>query len=117
MTESQAQEISKMYKSLSKDFGIDFEDLVWGETGFMMTKYPEGFPDFDGDVVYSEKYWEELVDFASSKGIDISDEGVLHSSSYYYDESMDLKESQSQKTSKDYEDLSDFFGIDLWELV
>lgn len=117
LTESQAQEISKMYKSLSKDFGIDFEDLVWGETGFMMTKYPEGFPDFDGDVVYSEKYWEELVDFAASKGIDISDEGVLHSSSYYYDESMDLKESSSQKISRDYEDLSYFFGIDLWELV
>jgi hypothetical protein len=40
----------------------------------MMTKYPEGFPDFAGDVIYSEKYWEELVKFAESKGISLAND-------------------------------------------
>lgn len=39
-----------------------------------MTKYPEGFPDFAGDVIYSEKYWEELVKFAESKGISLAND-------------------------------------------
>ena len=48
----------------------------------MVTKYPEGFPDFDGDVIYSEKYWNELVDFADSKGIDLHND-------IYADEDLD----------------------------
>lgn len=71
LEESQAQEISNEYRKLSKEYGIDFEDLVYGEKGFMKTKYPEGFPDFAGDVIYSEKYWNELVEFAKEQNIDL----------------------------------------------
>lgn len=71
LNESQAQEISNEYRKLSKEYGIDFEDLVYGEKGFMKTKYPEGFPDFAGDVIYSEKYWNELVEFAKEQNIDL----------------------------------------------
>ena len=71
LEESQAQEISNEYRRLSKEYGIDFEDLVYGEEGFMRTKYPDNFPDFAGDVIYSEKYWNELVEFAKEKGIDL----------------------------------------------
>ena len=63
LEESQSQEIGGEYERLSKKYGIDFEDLVYGEGGFMQTKYPGGFPDFDGDVIYSEKYFSELEDF------------------------------------------------------
>ena len=65
LNESQSQEISSEYDKLSKKYGIDFNDLVYGEEGFMKTKYPEGFPDFDGDVIYSEKYFRELKNFMS----------------------------------------------------
>ncbi len=71
LQESQAQEIGGEYNRLSREFGIDFEDLVYGKEGFMKTKYPEGFPDFAGDVIYSKKYWNELVEFAKEKGIDL----------------------------------------------
>ena len=71
LEESQAQEISREYDRLSKKYGIDFEDLVYGEEGFMKTNYPDNFPDFAGDVIYSEKYWNELVEFAKEKGIDL----------------------------------------------
>ena len=71
LSESQAQEIGSEYNRLSKKFKIDFEDLVYGEKGFMKTKYPDGFPDFAGDVIYSKKYWNELVEFAKEKGIDL----------------------------------------------
>lgn len=71
LSESQSQEISREYRRLSKEYGIDFEDLVYGEKGFMKTKYPEGFPDFDGDVIYSERYWNELVEFAKEQNIDL----------------------------------------------
>lgn len=71
LEESQAQEISSEYRRLSKEYGIDFEDLVYGEKGFMKTKYPEGFPDFAGDVIYSKKYWDELVEFAKEQNIDL----------------------------------------------
>lgn len=65
LEESQSQEISSEYSRLSKKYGIDFEDLVYGKDGFMQSKYPGGFPDFDGDVIYSEKYFSELKDFMS----------------------------------------------------
>ena len=73
LVESQAQEIGQTYKNLSKKFGFDVEDLVYGKDGFMNTKYPEGFPDFAGDVIYSEKYWNELVDFAKEKGLKLTE--------------------------------------------
>jgi len=71
LEESQAQEIGREYDRLSKEFGIDFNDLVYGEKGFMKTKYPEGFPDFAGDIIYSKKYWDELVEFAKEQNIDL----------------------------------------------
>lgn len=71
LKESQSQEIGREYRRLSKEYGIDFEDLVYGEEGFMQTKYPNNFPDFAGDVIYSEKYWNELVEFAKEKGINL----------------------------------------------
>ena len=74
LKESQAQEIGQEYDRLSKKYGIDFEELVYGEAGFMKTKYPNNFPDFAGDVIYSEKYWNELVEFAKEKGIDLKEE-------------------------------------------
>lgn len=72
LQESQSQEISREYDRLSKKYGINFEDLVYGEEGFMKTKYPDNFPDFAGDVIYSEKYWNELVKFAKEKGIELN---------------------------------------------
>ncbi len=72
LQESQSQEIGREYARLSKEYGIDFEDLVYGEEGFMKTKYPNNFPDFAGDVIYSEKYWNELVKFAKEKGIELN---------------------------------------------
>lgn len=74
LKESQAQEIGREYSRLSKKYGIDFEDLVYGEEGFMKTKYPDNFPDFAGDVIYSEKYWNELVEFAKEKGIELNED-------------------------------------------
>ena len=56
LNESQSQEIAQSYKNLSKLHGVDLEDLVYGEGGFMKSRYPNGFPDFAGDIIYSEKY-------------------------------------------------------------
>lgn len=60
LSESQAQEIAQSYRSLSRLYGVDMEDLVYGKDGFMNACYPDGFPDFAGDVIFSEKYWTEL---------------------------------------------------------
>lgn len=65
LTESQAQEISASYKALSKKYDVDLEELVYGKNGFMETKYPNGFPDFAGDIIYSEKYWNEFIKWAN----------------------------------------------------
>ena len=70
---SMSQEIKSTYDNLSDLYGVDLEDLVYGKEGFKKTKYPNDFPDFKGDVVYSEKYWDEFEDFAKSKGIDFDD--------------------------------------------
>ena len=41
----------------------------------MKSMYPNGFPDFKGDVIYSEKYWNEFVQWAKDiKGIEIKPE-------------------------------------------
>lgn len=60
LNESQSQEIGNTYKKLSKLYGVDMEELVYGDDGFMKSCYPEGFPDFAGDVIYSDKYWDEF---------------------------------------------------------
>lgn len=72
VNESQSQEIGDAYKRLSKLYGVDFEDLVYGKDGFMNSVYPDDFPDFAGDVIYSEKYWNEFEKWLKdNKGIDL----------------------------------------------
>ena len=70
LDESLSQEIGQAYKDLNKTYGVDVDKLV---AEFMKAKYPKGFPDFKGDVIYSEKYWDEFVDWAKKeKGVDLS---------------------------------------------
>lgn len=69
---SQTQEISRIYEKLGKDYGIDMNGLIHGKGGFMESRYPQGFPDFKGDVVYHPGHWDELEDWAKKeKGIDL----------------------------------------------
>lgn len=75
MNESQSQEISNYYREFSKKYNLDLNKLVYDEDGFMNSCYPDGFPDFDGDVIYSEKYWSEFEKWLKDvKGIEL-DEG------------------------------------------
>lgn len=71
LTESQSQELSSIYKLLKDRFmsqtGKTLEELVYGPDGFMATNYPDGFPDFAGDLVYSEKYWHEFTNWLDNK--------------------------------------------------
>jgi len=72
--ESQSQEIGDYYKKTSKKYNIDLDELVYGENGFMKTCYPEGFPDFKGDVIYSEKYWTEFENWLrNTHGIELNE--------------------------------------------
>ena len=71
----------------------------------MKTKYPEGFPDFRGDVIYSEKYWKELVAFAETKGIDLNDGDEEHGSVMdcifaEYDQDSNLEEETHAQFAK-----------------
>ena len=75
MNESQSQEIGNYYREFSKKYNLDLNKLVYDEDGFMNSCYPDGFPDFDGDVIYSEKYWGEFEKWLKDvKGIEL-DEG------------------------------------------
>lgn len=68
--ESQAQEIGDSYKKLSKYYGVDLNDLVYGPEGFMKTKYPEGF-DVAADIIFLEDKWNEFEDWLKeTHGID-----------------------------------------------
>jgi len=70
IVESQSQEIGDYYKKFSKQYGVDLDELVYGDDGFMKSCYPDGFPDFNGDVIYSEKYWAEFEKWLKeTKGI------------------------------------------------
>lgn len=75
--DSQAQEIGEEYRRLSEKYGVDMDELVYGKDGFMNSCYPHNpdyvyFPDFNGDVIFSEKHWNELVDWAKkNRGIDL----------------------------------------------
>jgi len=74
LEESQSQEIGDFYRKFSKDQGIDLDELVYGDDGFMKSCYPEGFPDFNGDVIYSQKYWEEFEKWLrDTKGIELKE--------------------------------------------
>lgn len=69
--ESLSQEIGQAYRELSAKYGIDADKLV---SEFMKAKYPQGFPDFNGDVIYSEKYWNEFVDWCErEKGVNLGE--------------------------------------------
>ena len=71
---SLSQEIGSTYNHLSDFYGVDLDELVYGEDGFMKTQYPYNFPDFRGDVVYSPKYWDEFEKWAKEeKGVDFTD--------------------------------------------
>lgn len=67
LSESVSQEISRAYKQLSKEYGRDIEELVYGPNGFMATKYPNGLPDFRGDIIYSDKYWAEFEEWLEAQ--------------------------------------------------
>ena len=72
ISDSQSQEIAREYQRLSEKYDLDFEDLVYGEDGFMNNCYPDGFPDFNGDVIFSEKYWNEFEKWLKeTKGIEL----------------------------------------------
>ena len=92
LTESQSQEIGQAYRDLSNKYGIDFNDLVYGKDGFMKSMYPDNpnyvyFPDFNGDVIFSKKHWDELVDWAEkNKGIKLQKWGEVSDADTYGDE-------------------------------
>ena len=67
LAESISQEISRAYKQLSKEYGRDIEELVYGPNGFMATNYPNGLPDFRGDIIYSDKYWAEFEEWLEAQ--------------------------------------------------
>ena len=71
LDESLSQEIGQAYRELSAKYGVDADKLV---SEFMKAKYPKGFPDFNGDVIYSEKYWNEFVDWCKQeKGVNLGE--------------------------------------------
>lgn len=71
---SLSQEIGSTYNHLSDFYGVDLEELIYGKDGFMKTKYPNNFPDFRGDIIYSSKYWDEFEKWAKEeKGVDFTD--------------------------------------------
>ena len=57
---SMSQEVGSLYENLSDLYGIDFDNLIYGEEGFEKKVRPNLKGDFNGDVVYSEKLWNEL---------------------------------------------------------
>lgn len=60
LDESISQELNKAYSEISKAYGKDLNELLYGPEGFMTLNYPNGFEDFKGDIIYSEKYWTEF---------------------------------------------------------
>lgn len=68
--ESQSQEIGNAYRKLSKYYGVDLDELVYGPNGFMATKYPDGFS-VSADIIYLEDKWDEFEQWMKEKhGID-----------------------------------------------
>jgi len=75
LTDSQSQEIAKYYRDFSDKYNLDLEDLIYGPEGFMETCYPNDFPDFKGDIIFSEKYWNEFEQWLKdTKGITLKHE-------------------------------------------
>lgn len=107
LKESQAQEIRQTYDKLSKINNIDFNDLVYGKGNFMDTFYPYSpenkyvyFPDFDGDVIYSKKHFDELKDWAKKeKGLDIKgigEDNSFETNVLKWDENLKQEEPKEQ---------------------
>ena len=91
LNESQSQEIGNYYKSFSKKYNLDLDELVYGKDGFMNSCYPNGFPDFAGDVIYSEKYWNEFEKWLKdNRGIELQENLVEEATDYWWkDEGID----------------------------
>lgn len=71
---SSFEEPSVAYDDLSRFYGLDLEKLVYGDNGFMKSVYPNGLPDFAGDILYSEKYWKQFEDWLKQKyGVSLED--------------------------------------------
>ena len=114
LIESLSQEIGQEYRRLSEINGIDFDELVYGKDGFMNALYPSNpnyvyFPDFNGDVIYSEKHWNELVDWAKKeKGLDIKGLYDGHKDDFFSQLGESLNEKLDldtlKKLLKDYKD-------------
>lgn len=62
------QELAKAYDKSTEEYGVDTRKLI---DQFMREKYPNGFPDFSGDIHYSKKHWDEMEKWAKEKGIDM----------------------------------------------
>ena len=74
LEESQSQEIGQTYRLINKYYGCDIEELVYGPEGFMKTVYPNGFEDFKGDIIFSQKHWEEFENWLKeTKGINLEE--------------------------------------------
>ena len=57
---SMSQEAESLMEHLSDTYGIDFDNLIYGEQGFHNSKYPQGLPEELRAGLYSDKYWDEL---------------------------------------------------------
>ena len=70
LDESQSQEIGNMYRRLSRYYGVDLNELVYGPNGFMETKYPDGFS-ISAEIIYLKDKWDEFEQWMKEKhGID-----------------------------------------------
>lgn len=70
LDESQSQEIADSYRNLSKLYGVDVAELVYGPKGFMASHYPNGF-DVSADIIFLEDKWNEFEKWVKeTKGID-----------------------------------------------
>lgn len=71
---SMSQEVGSLYENLSDKYGVDFNDLIYGENGFERKVRPTLNDDFKGDVIYSEKLWDALDNwFKQNTGMSLAD--------------------------------------------
>lgn len=86
LTESQSQEISKIYRDLSKYYDVDLDELVYGSDGFIKTVYPDGYG-INADIVYVEELWNEFEEWVkANRGIDFK---AIRASKHDDDKSLD----------------------------
>ena len=131
LEESQSQEIGQAYKRLSDRYGVDFDELVYGRDGFMNSLYPRNpnyvyFPDFDGDVIYSEKHWNELADWAlKNRNVKLQRWGEVDDADTYGDELIkdfeqrhpwndDIDENLQEDKKYNFDGEYTFYVYDAW---